>query len=301
MCSALVVSSEDPLEEQTTGAIVCELRELGAEARLIHPTEACYVADASGLQILDGQGSSLSDVEVVLVRRTRGAVNASLDLIQAFSSIGVRTIERMHCFMNPLSKVESAISRAGKFPIPATWILRDSSSVEVLKDKMILPLLVKPFRGTGGKGIVKVDDEEALMAQLEQHFSEDDAESAPILMQQWVDKVADYRVLVLGDRALATIRRQPEDADATAWNVAQGAETQRVEGREDIAELAVQLAMHESVEIAGVDIIEDEGGGLWVLECNRNPNFTGLQDAYPELNVAKEIAEYVLSCREESA
>ena len=45
------------------------------------------------------------------------------------------------------------------FPVPATWLPEEFSQLE---RRPKFPLLLKPRRGIGGKGIVKVEDEEAL-------------------------------------------------------------------------------------------------------------------------------------------
>lgn len=293
MFSVLISSSEKPIEAATTGAILNEVRALGIHAEVVHPTDVSYVCTRQSLRIIDAEGNNLSQIDRVLIRRTRGAVGASLDLIAAFTALGTRTIEKAGCFFNPLSKVGGAIARAGRLSAPDTWVLRRPGNLKVLQDAISFPLLVKPFQGTGGEGIVRVTGPTELAEQVEMHFEAGGGTDEPLLLQRWIDKQNDYRILVVGDRAVATIGREPEDRDAEAWNIAQDAQPVRVEKRPDLEELAVRVAASDGVEMAGVDIIEDGDGRLWILECNRNPNFTGVQAAYPEINVPRLIAEYV--------
>ena len=58
--------------------------------------------------------------------------------------------------------------------------------------------------------------------------------------------------------------------------------------------MAVTLAKHENIHIAGVDIIETNSNELYILECNRNPQFEGFEKATGS-NVAQHIIEYLYS------
>jgi glutathione synthase/RimK-type ligase-like ATP-grasp enzyme len=78
----------------------------------------------------------------------------------------------------------------------------------------------------------------------------------------------EFRVMVVGERALAVCRRHG-DQTAVAANVAQGGELTLTE-RPELKEPAIAAAQRNHYEICGVDLAEAEDD-LYLLEANRCP------------------------------
>jgi [lysine-biosynthesis-protein LysW]--L-2-aminoadipate ligase len=107
----------------------------------------------------------------------------------------------------------------------------------------------------------------------------------------------DIRVLVVGGRAVGATYRRSED-----WrtNVARGAVSERCPLEKDLTELAVAAADTVGACVAGVDLLEEPGGRLTVLEVNDRVEFRGLQSTYgTDLDVADAIAA-LLTAKAES-
>jgi glutathione synthase/RimK-type ligase-like ATP-grasp enzyme len=102
-------------------------------------------------------------------------------------------------------------------------------------------------------------------------------------LQRWLPPTAaadfrDWRVLVVGSRAVAAMRRE-----SAHWitNVAQGGQPQAEDltapGNAELAALAVRAAAALGMDYAGVDLMRDAEGRVHVIEVNGIPAWRGLQ------------------------
>ena len=79
-------------------------------------------------------------------------------------------------------------------------------------------------------------------------------------------------------------------------NVARGARTEFFEPDPELAKLASSAAAAVGAEIAGVDLVEDRAGQMYVLEVNQSVEFSGFQRAAGDrIDVADRIVEHLLS------
>jgi len=280
-----VVGSDRQTEEEL---IMEELEERDVGSVFIDPSEVSYMLKDSELSIRY-RGELLNDLDLLFVRRTRFDLEASRDLVAAADSEGMRTVERKEVFFNPLSKFYSLLNFVGEevegVSIPATAVLRGEEEVEPVAGAVGYPLIVKPVGGREGEGVNRVEEREELEAALEEA-------EFPVLLQEYLDIEEEYRVLVVGGKALGTALKEAGDGEAAARNYAQGAEFTAVE-RPEIEDAAVEIARLMGIEVAGVDIVET-ADGYYELECNRCPQFEGFMDAHPEVDVPGRIAGYLL-------
>ena len=100
----------------------------------------------------------------------------------------------------------------------------------------------------------------------------------------------DWRVLVVGGRALAAMKRQ-----GTHWvhNIAQGARALPAPLSPALAATAEAAARALEMDYAGVDLMPGPGGGLVVLEVNGVAAWQGLQGV-TRLNIARAIVDDLL-------
>ena len=292
MSLVIISTSETPINPDTTGAIARELATRGISANIVHPQEICYVIRDRSLRMLHAGDDALNWAAGLLVRSTRGAIEQSINLVTAFTALGIPTVERLGDFINPQSKVEGLFRRARTYPSPQTWVCWSQLGLLSIEKDIVFPVLVKPHKGTGGRGITRLNTMDAAVTYAVEHFQS--GEPAPVILQQLVDKVHDFRVLVVGQSPVAVIERVPANTTLDAWNIAQGSVPIPIKGRLDLELLAIEVARDERVQFAGIDIVEDADGKLWLLECNRNPNFTACQSAFPDINIAGIIADHLI-------
>jgi len=171
---------------------------------------------------------------------------------------------------------------------PATWVCESRTHGHTIIDETIdqhQTLVVKPLFGSQGKGVrlLTKDDKKPL--------PRDQFVDGVYYLQQYIEaNDGDYRVFVVNNQAIATIKRKGHH-----WlhNVAQGAHCELISHAE-IETLAMQAAQALEADYCGVDIIQDMLGQLWVLEVNSIPAWRGLQSVC-DTNIAQCLADDLLS------
>jgi len=205
-----------------------------------------------------------------------------LDLLHRFERKGVYVV-------NPASSIEKAVDKyyalsllneAG-LPVPRTVVTESSSGslsgFKYLKSDVVL----KPLFGSMGRGICRVEDIEVgrrVFDTLEYNRS-------VIYQQEYIPHGnSDLRLLVVGDRVVAAMRRQGRD-----WrsNVSRGARPAAFKPDGELSELAVKAAQTLGCVVAGVDIIDSQDRYL-ITELNSQPGFRGLQSV-TEISIAEAI------------
>lgn len=280
--------------QQEEDWIMEELETRDHDAVFIDPSDVSYVMKNGELSVTY-HGTSLNDLDVLFVRRTRFDLEASRDLVAAMDALGIRTIEQKDVFYNPLSKFYSMLNFVGEtvegVDVPATGIVKTEDDVTMIAEEIGYPLIVKPIAGREGEGVEKADTAEGLQDILAD-------EEFPVLLQQYLDINEEYRILVVGDTALGTVYKEA-DEEGVAKNYAQGAEFIPVD-RPEMERAAEAIAQLMHIELAGVDIAETTDGEYYEIECNRCPQFKGFSSAYPDINVAEHIVDYIEEQEERS-
>lgn len=124
----------------------------------------------------------------------------------------------------------------------------------------------KPVYGFDGVGIHLVNCESEL-------------EDPPYYLQEYIPNDRDFRVFVIGDRAVGAIMRI---SDHLTHNIHQGGCGSAVEIPAAMEEIAVRAAKCVGVDYGGVDLLMHNGSYV-VLEVNGTPNWHCMQAPVPRL------------------
>lgn len=269
-----------------------KFEEKSVELFLLRPFKVSYEYFQNGFDVFV-EGIRVNDLDILLVRRTRYAPELSKEVIFAASQLGVPTIENIKVFFEALSKNVTLMRRASKFTSPRTLVTYDIDVALSYIERTTWPLIAKPEKGWKGIGISVLENPAEARKYVEEYFGRYKGEKAdPILLQEKIDIKDEYRVLVVGEKSLGCCRKMGEK-EKTARNYAQGAVFEYGRDR-DLESMAVDMAVTLGIEIAGVDICETIKGENIILECNRNPQFKGFNDACADYDVAEEIVDYTL-------
>lgn len=192
----------------------------------------------------------------------------------------------------------SAALVARGLPTPETTLALTPEAALKALEELGYPAVIKPLVGSWGRLVTRVNDRAMAEAVLEHLAALPSPQSHIVYVQREVAKAdRDIRVLVVGGRAVGATYRRSED-----WrtNVARGAVSERCPLEADLTELAVAAADTVGACVAGVDLLEEPGGRLTVLEVNDRVEFRGLQSTYgTDLDVADTIAA-LLTAKAES-
>jgi len=164
------------------------------------------------------------------------------------------------------------LSLAGFPAIPTFFCWR--SRIEDKKNKIIaefgLPLIAKQLSSHRGRGVILIRSKDDFK-KLPKEFPEGE-----FMFQKYYENKDEYRILVLNNTIGAYERKIPQGKEWRS-NVALGAKEEFIDVKkipEDLKEIAVGAAKTLNIQIAGVDILVDKNGKIWLLEVNRGPGIT---------------------------
>ncbi len=149
-------------------------------------------------------------------------------------------------------------------------------------------VLVKPLLGSGGRGIVRITDEDLAYRT----FRALEMQRAVFYVQEFVPHgSSDLRLFVAGGRVAAAARRT-----GFGWktNVAAGATMRTHRPGPEEEDLALRAARAVGADYAGVDLIEADDGRLLVVEVNGIPGWSALQST-TAIDLAGEVASLALA------
>ncbi|MGR6807140.1 ATP-grasp domain-containing protein [Sphaerotilus natans] len=263
------------------------LRARGASGRCVDLADCDIDTSAPGSGLLiPGFGRGLPDAAIV--RGVAGGsfeqVTKRLGVLHALELLGVpvyngpRAIER--CVDKSMT---SLLLHAAGVPTPPSWATESEARARRLlmrEEAAGRALVMKPLFGSQGKGLARVGRVEgepvALpplsrargLAYLQRFLPADDAQPEGF----------DWRVLVVGGRAIAAMRRV-----SAHWvhNVAQGARCEPAALEPALAATAEAAAAALQTDYAGVDLMPGPDGRPWVLEVNGVAAWRGLQRVTP--------------------
>jgi tetrahydromethanopterin:alpha-L-glutamate ligase len=248
---------------------------------------------------LPGFGRDLPDA--VLVRGIAGGsfeqVTRRLGVLHALRELGVAVYNDARAIERSVDKsMTSLLLHQHGVPTPPTWALESASQAQQLLVREAAAghgSVLKPLFGSQGKGLLRVglvDGRFVPLPPLQHGYG------AVAYLQRFVPPRSqpgfDWRVLVVGGRACAAMRRV-----SAHWvhNVAQGAKCVRAELTPALAALAQDAARALELDYAGVDVMPGADGPV-VIEVNGVAAWQGLQRVSP-LPIARALVDDLLDRR----
>lgn len=155
------------------------------------------------------------------------------------------------------------------------------------------PHVIKLNEGTQGAGVMLTEKPSASRSVVEALRGL----YANFLVQEFIAEAegADLRCFVVGDRVVASMRRQAPPGDFRS-NLHRGGTAEAVEATAAEVDTAVRAARGLGLAVAGVDLIRAARGPL-VLEVNASPGLEGIEQA-SGVDIAGCIIEHVATMSE---
>ena len=265
------------------------LRERGCSGRCLDLAD-CRVDTTQSRHglVLPGYGDRLPDA--VLVRGIAGGtfeqVTMRLGILHALRELGVPVYNDARAIERSVDKsMTTLLLHAAGIPTPPTWAMESAAQAQRLVTRESAArraLVLKPLFGSQGKGLQRlgwVDGAHVALPELAASYGE------LAYLQRFIAPLAqpghDWRVLVVGGRAVAAMRRV-----SAHWvhNVAQGARCVQQSLCDDtgqaLAALAQAAARTLELDYAGVDLLPTRDG-TQVIEVNGVAAWQGLQRVTP--------------------
>ncbi len=157
------------------------------------------------------------------------------------------------------------------------------------------PLIVKMLGFANGIGVMRVDSFPALFSLLDYELSQ----GANPLLAQYIADAAHWRLIVLGERVIASYRKSPVANDFRAQAV-RGETHSEIPPSAAMQKVAVAAAQAVGYEFAGVDILEQADGQIFLLEANFPCYYVHAQE-YGGIDVAGMMVDHLVAKAARSA
>ncbi len=246
---------------------------LGAEAVAFRLSDCAFTPD--GVEV-PGFGGRLPDAVYARAIAPGGfeEVTRRLGVLHALELLGVpvwnsaRAVER--CVDKSMTGF--LLGRAG-VATPDAWVVEGVDAARaVVRDHggVLGTLVAKPLFGAQGRGLCLVEREADLPPAGEMG-------GVYYLQRRVVAGGAgfhDHRLLIVDGALAGAMTRRSED-----WvtNMRRGARAEALVPDAEMVAVAVRAAAAVGADCAGVDLLRDCEGRLWVLEVNSMPGWRGLQ------------------------
>ena len=159
-------------------------------------------------------------------------------------------------------------------PQPLAASRRDTYSS--VADSLGITFIMKVTIGSKGGGVFLINSEETFKEAHEalrySGFS---------IYQEYIPNDGDYRVHVIGHKAVFAYKRIPAAGDFRA-NVSRGGSMEKIIDQKlltELNEMAEKAVSLSSLDVAGIDIVKSTSTGkLYFIEHNKNPGVKGVKD-----------------------
>jgi len=238
-------------------------------------------------------GLPLPEFDIVLTRpNTYGDPRMRTMLVEAIAKQGIPVINGAASILEVKNKAHaSTVLAACGVPMPKTAVIYHEADALKIAEEWGFPLVLKTPYGSAGIGVLLAESPGSL-GSLVEFLRRRAVGNDPVIIQEFIaeSQSADHRLLVVGDRVVAAMKRQGGKGEFRSnWH--RGGSVTAYSPTEEEVSLAIKATRSLHLDVAGVDILPSKRGPL-LLEVNANPGFAGLEQA-TGLDIAKEIVQYL--------
>ncbi len=282
----IAILSRDPANPSTRRLGLVALGR-GHDARVVDPL-ACTIHIGGDRPRIEVGGIPLEARDAVVPRvgpHSQAGVLAVLRLLEQAGVVSVNPASAVALARDKLASLQ--LLAAAGLPVVPTVVPAGGEDVpRVVEALGGPPVVLKIAGGTQGRGVVLAESVAAARSILE-GFS---TCGHRVLVQPRLPVEDDIRLLVVGSRTVAAMRRVPPPGDFRA-NLHRGGTAEGFHPGDELAALAARAAALLGLRFAGVDVLLGPGGPL-VLEVNASPGLAGIETA-SGINVAGEVIRWI--------
>ena len=286
-----ILYKKDINESYETQRLVEEFEKQDIKIHVVNPQDVDILVDREDRKSIRVKGKSRQLPDFVIPRTGSGTTYYIKAIIRHLERIGVILINGSYAIDNVKDKLYSQqILGQSNLPVPKTMLVKHPIDVDFIQQSIGYPCIIKTLSGSFGAGVFMADNKTQLKQLLK--MAEITNENYDIIIQEYVKDSygKDLRVLVINGKVVGCMMRQSVDDDFRA-NITRGGEGIPYQITEDIEWIAGESSRLLDLDIAGVDLLFDNGG-YKICEVNSSPGFEGM-DKYCKTNIAEQIVTYV--------
>ena len=296
----LVISSETAPGKKpfhrTARRFVDEAKRAGHDIYIVQ-VEGAIITYDNGYKIFnadDKDGFEIDNDTVAIVRGSVRLKKSYLDLLSQLEKIGV-------CMVNSRETVEISADKYRTYlklqdyglTQPKTVLIPNvdtlQQSLESLDSKF--PIIMKTLEGSKGVGVLFIESERQIESLVQLLYNQN--EDVDLLIQEYIKTDGDIRVIVLGGKVIASMKRDVVEGDFRS-NVSQGAKVKEYE----LTDLEIEQCLLAAKAIDGswvaVDFIPSKNPKTeppYILEVNHSPGTEGIEKATGD-NIVKKVIDF---------
>lgn len=270
---------------------ISEAEKLSIELEIIKPEQIDLIVgrDNKGNIMVDGKSWPLPDF--VIPRMGAGTTYFALAVIRQLEGLGVYSVNSSSSIEIVRDKLYTQqILAQNNLPIPKSMLAKFPVNVALVDDYIKFPAVIKAISGSQGNGVYLSENKGAFNDLM--HLLEATNPNANVIVQEFIknSRGIDLRVLTVGGRVIGCMKRINNTGGFKA-NFSAGGIVERYDLNSEIELLATTIASIMNLDIAGIDLLFDEGH-FKICECNSSPGFKGMESCN-NINVPVEIFNYI--------
>ena len=286
-----ILYKNDISESYETQKLIEEFKKQDIKVRVVQPDDVDIFVDRDDRKSILVAGRTRQLPDFVMPRTGSGTTYFIKAIIRHLERLGVVLINGSDAIDNVKDKLYTQqILGESKLPVPKTLLVKHPINLEWVKTNINFPVIIKTLSGSFGAGVFLAETKK----QLEQlvKMAEITKPSYNIIVQEFIKDSwgKDLRVFILNGKVIGCMMRQATDGDFRA-NITRGGEGIPYQITEDIEWLGGESARLLGLDIAGVDLLFDEGN-YRICEVNSSPGFEGM-DKFTKTNIAEDIVNFV--------
>ncbi|MEN1728038.1 MAG: 30S ribosomal protein S6--L-glutamate ligase [Pseudomonadota bacterium] len=277
----------------STRRLVEAAEERGHEVRVVD-TARCYMNIASHRPTIHYRGEQLEPFDAVIPRIGASITFYGTAVLRQFEIMGTFPLNESVAVTRSRDKLRSLqlLARKG-IGLPVTGFARAPDDIgDLIKMVGGAPLVAKLLQGTQGIGVVLCETRKAAESVLEAFMGL----NVSIMVQEYIKEAggADIRCFVVGDKVVASIKRQAKPGEFRS-NLHRGGSAELIKITPQERAVAVRSAKIMGLNVAGVDLLRSNHGPL-IMEVNSSPGLEGI-----ESSTGKDVAGLIIEFLEKNA
>jgi ribosomal protein S6--L-glutamate ligase len=277
----------------STRRLVEAARGRGHTVRVLDPLR-CYMRIASDGFSMHYKGKPIAGYDAVIPRIGASITRYGTAVLRQFELMGSYTPNPSDAILRARDKLRAhQMLAAQRIGMPITVFGDNPDDTQDLLSMLgPPPHVIKLNEGTQGAGVMLTEKPSASRSVVEALRGL----YANFVVQEFIGEAegADLRCFVVGDRVVASMRRQAPEGDFRS-NLHRGGTAEPVETSETEKDVAVRAARSLGLNVAGVDLIRSQRGPL-VLEVNSTPGLEGIEQVCA-VDVASAIVDHIAASR----
>ncbi|MEC9406493.1 MAG: 30S ribosomal protein S6--L-glutamate ligase [Abyssibacter sp.] len=284
----IVILSRNP-KLYSTRKMVEAGRARGHEMRVIDPLR-CYMKIVSHSPEIHYKGEKVEGVDAVIPRIGASITFYGTAVLRQFEIMGTYPVNESVAITRARDKLRAhqLLARRG-IGMPVTGFAHSPDDTEDLMNIVGgAPMVIKLLEGTQGVGVVLTETEKAAESVIDAFRGL----NVYFLAQEFIKEAggSDIRCLVIGDKVVASMKRQGKEGEFRS-NLHRGGTATSIRITPEERSTAVRAAKIMGLNVAGVDILRSNHGPV-VMEVNSSPGLEGIETTTGK-DIAGQIIEFI--------